>query len=160
MRESIRTRVEPSTQARESPQALSRKPHPKASKWLRNPSPRASFCGPAVLVEVPRSLPAVLRSRDLCPLLPLLSHEQCHLLLCQLLYNRDPYLPPYLPRPHLNQDPYRNPLQPSMGQQTTRDRRQHHEHLLRPHHLLPPLPHPRSLLSRHFTTLQASQPAN
>lgn len=157
MRASTHTRAELSTRDRASHQAPCRSPHPKASKSPPSPSPKASSCGPAVLEEAHQSLPAALLNHALCPRLPRLSHEQYRPPQCQLQYNHDPYL---LLHPHLNRAPYRNPLQPSMGQQTTRDPHQHHELLPLPHHPPPHQPPPRNPLSKPYTTSPASQQAS
>lgn len=143
-----------------NPQALSQNPHRRASKSLPSLSPKESCCGPAVQEEALRSLLAALHNRVLCPLLPPLSHEQYPRPQCQLQCSHDPYLPLYLPPPRLNQDLYLSLLQPSMDQQTTRDRRQHHEHHLHPHPLRLHLPRQRNPHLRHSTTLLVSQLVN
>lgn len=160
MRGSIHTRVEQSTRDRVNRLALSQSPHRRASKWPPSPSPRASFCGPAVQEEGRQSSPAALHNHDLCPLLPLLSHEQCLLRRYPLQRNHDPCLPLCLLRPHRNQDLYRNPLQRSMAQQTTRDRRQRHECPLHLHLHPPHQPRQRNLPSEPSTTSPASQLVN
>lgn len=179
MRESICTRVQPSTPVRENLPTQCPSPHRRASKSPPSPSQRANSCGPVALEEAPRSSPAAQHSRDRCPLQPPLSHEAyLQLPPCQapapLNHEACPQLPPCrVPHSHAQcpqlppclgprPGPSRNPWPPSTAQQTTRAQTRHREHLL-PLPLLPQQPllrHQKSPPSRPCTTSPASPRAS